>query len=168
MYVIKTILFAFLEKKNIAECVRITTHTLFILIYYMPNLHSHIFDTQPVYFWDIFFSHTRSGFPVFYSYEIILYHIPVPPHEKDKQIEQPHVSHTLAARRSVMVKWRHYVASQRIQDFLEAFFMCSQNKMVRYLVRSKKNNLLFVWGRDRKFFPSRAPFVITRQASWCQ
>ena len=38
-----------------------------------------------------------------------------------------------------MFKWRHYVASQRIQDFLEAFFMFVQYKM-RLLVVSKIKN----------------------------
>ena len=63
-----------------------------------------------------------------------------------------------------MLKWRHHVTSQGIQDFLEVFF---QYKM-RYLVVSKKKNPLFVWGWDRKIRPSWSPFVITWQASWCQ
>ena len=33
---------------------------------------------------------------------------------------------------------------------------------------SKKKNILFVWGEDRKILSSGSPFVITRQASWCQ
>ena len=66
-----------------------------------------------------------------------------------------------------MLKWRHHVASQRIQDFLEVLYTFFQYKM-RYLVVSKKKNPLFMWEWDRKFCPSRSPFVITRQASWCQ
>ena len=59
------------------------------------------------------------------------------------------------------------VAFQRIQDFLEVFFMFFQYKM-RYLVVGKKKNPLFLWGWDRKIRPSQSQFVITRQASWCQ
>ena len=46
-------------------------------------------------------------------------------------------------------------------------FRVFQYKM-RYLVFSKKQNSLFVWGCDRKICPSRSQFVIFRQASWCQ
>ena len=46
---------------------------------------------------------------------------------------------------SVMLKLCHFVASPRIQDFLEAFFVFSNMKnLMRYLVVSKKNNPLFV------------------------
>ena len=61
----------------------------------------------------------------------------------------------------VMLKWRHYVTYQRIQNYLEAFFMYFQHKM-RYLVVSKRKNPLFVWGWDRKIRPSRSPFVTIR------
>ena len=81
--------------------------------------------------------------------------------------EQLHVGRTLIRGLIVMLKWRHHVASQRIQNFLEVFFMFFQYKM-RYLVVSKKKNPLFVWGWDRKIYPSRSLFVTTRQASWCQ
>ena len=37
-----------------------------------------------------------------------------------------------------------------------------------YLVASKIKNPLFVWGWDRKIRPLQSPFVITRQALWCQ
>ena len=49
--------------------------------------------------------------------------------------EQPHVGCT-SSRDVVMLKWR-----QRIEDFLEAFFMFIEYKM-RYLVVSKKKNQL--------------------------
>ena len=42
------------------------------------------------------------------------------------------------------------------------------NIEMQYLMASKKKNALFVWGLDIKVHPSRSPFVITRQASWCQ
>ena len=64
----------------------------------------------------------------------------------------------------VMLKWRHHVAPQRIQDFLRAFYMFFQYRM-RYLVVSRKKNPLFVWGWDRRICPLRSPFVINRQAS---
>ena len=58
----------------------------------------------------------------------------------------------------VMFKWHHYVMSHlRIsRNFWEPFF---KHKM-RYLMVSKKKNLLFMWGWDRKIQPS--------EASWCQ
>ena len=55
-------------------------------------------------------------------------------------------------------------ASQHIHKLLGAFL---KHKM-RYLMQRKKKNPLFAWGWDRKVRPSRPPFVITRQASWCQ
>ena len=64
----------------------------------------------------------------------------------------------------VMLKC-HHVASQPIQDFLEVFFMFYLYK-IKYLVVSKKNNPLIVWGR--KIHPSGSPFVITGQVSWFQ
>ena len=59
-------------------------------------------------------------------------HVPVPARGKDKKRTTARGQH--AGYRSIrdviaMLKWRHYiiyVASQRIQDFLEAFFMFSQ------------------------------------------
>ena len=39
---------------------------------------------------------------------------------------------------------------------------------MQYLVVSKKNNPLFVWGWDRKIRPLQSPIGITQQALWCQ
>ena len=75
-----------------------------------------------------------------------------------------HSGRTLIPNVIVMFKWRHHVASLRIKDFMEAFFMFIHSKM-RYLVVSKKRNPLFMWGWDRKIRPLRPPFVITWQAS---
>ena len=38
----------------------------------------------------------------------------------------------------------------------------------QYLMVSKKRNPLGMWGWDRKICLLGSPFVITRQASWCQ
>ena len=51
---------------------------------------------------------------------------------------RPHTGRTSIRDVIVMIKRRHHVASQRIQEFLEAFFMFFQYQM-RYLVVSKKN-----------------------------
>ena len=67
-----------------------------------------------------------------------------------------------------MLKWRNHVASQRIHDFLKVFFMFFFQFKIRYLVVSKKKNPICMSGWDRKICPSRSPFVILRQASWCQ
>ena len=69
-------------------------------------------------------------------------HTPVPARGKDKKRTAAHLPH--AGRTSirdviVMLKLRHHVASQRIQDFLDVFFTFFQYKM-RYLVVSKKKN----------------------------
>ena len=40
--------------------------------------------------------------------------------------EQPHASRTSIGDVIVMLKWRHHVASKRIQDLLEVFFMFFQ------------------------------------------
>ena len=69
--------------------------------------------------------------------------------------KQSHVGCTLVALPiCVIVKLKlcQHVASQRIQDFLEVFFMIFQLKM-RYLVVGKKKDSLFVWGWDRKIHP---------------
>ena len=92
-----------------------------------------------------------------------LSHIPVPALVEVKS-EQPHADRTSIRDVIVMLKWRHHVAFQRIQDFLEVFFTFFQYKK-RYLMVSEKKNPLFVWGWDRKIRPSRSLFVITRQAS---
>ena len=82
-----------------------------------------------------FFSRTPDrNFRCFYS----ISHT-VPACGKDKN-EQPHVDRMLAARQSVnhcYVKITSHVASQRIQDCLEVFFIFFQYKM-RYLLVSKK------------------------------
>ena len=88
------------------------------------------------------FSHTRSGYPLFYPCEIILSHIPVPARVKDKKrtaARRPHAGRTSIRDVIVMLKLRHHVAYQRIQHFLEVFCMVFQYQM-RYLVVSKKNN----------------------------
>ena len=51
-----------------------------------------------------------------------------------------------------MLKWCHHVASQRIQDFLKAFFMCFQYKM-RYLVVIKKRTIYSCEGGIEKSVP---------------
>ena len=117
--------------------------------------------------WDRIFSHTRSGFPLFLPMWDNSY-----PYQPKGKIKNTAARWTQAGRTSicdviVMLKWRHHVASQRIQDFLETFFMLFQYKMM-YLVMSKKKNPLFVGGWDRKICPWRSPFVITLQALWCQ
>ena len=112
------------------------------------------------------------GFRCFYPYEKILSHI-------------PHTTTRGKDEKRTAARWRHihlwchcnvkmtspchmYVASQHIQNFLEAFFMFFFQFEMRYLVVSKKKNPLFVWGWDRKIRPSRSPFVITPQASCSQ
>ena len=92
------------------------------------------------------FSHTRLGFPLFYPCELILSHIPVPARREDKKrtaARRPHAGRTSIRYVIVMLKLRHHVASQRIQDFLEVFGMVFQYQM-RYLVVSKKKNPLIV------------------------
>ena len=44
-----------------------------------------------------------------------------------------------------MLKWRHRVASQRIQDFLEVFLIFPNIIRGIYIVVSKKKNPLFVY-----------------------
>ena len=70
----------------------------------------------------------------------ILSHIPKPALGKDKKgiaARRPHAGRTFIHDGIVMLKWRHHTASQRIQDFLEVFFMFFQDRM-RYLVVNKK------------------------------
>ena len=64
-------------------------------------------------------------FRCFYPCEIKLSQslIPVPARGKNKKNEQPHVVCTSVRDVIVKLKLRHHVASQRIQDFLEVFFM---------------------------------------------
>ena len=52
----------------------------------------------------------------------------------------------------VMLKLRHHVTSQHIQDFLDVFFIFFQYKM-RYLVVSKKKNPLLCEDRIEKSVP---------------
>ena len=96
--------------------------------------------------------HFLVHFRLFCPCKIILSHISVPVRWKD-QIRtatcRPHAGHTSICDVTVMLKIRHHVAFQPIQDFLEVFFMVSQYKM-RYLVVNKKNNSMFVWRSDRK------------------
>ena len=67
-------------------------------------------------------------------------------------------------RHSRQMRSSYHVASQRTRELLRAFF----NMKIQYLIVSKKNNPLVVWGWDRKPRPSASPFVMTRQASECQ
>ena len=70
-----------------------------------------------------YFSHSRSGFPLFfYPCEIILSQIPVLVHEKDKR----HAGHTSICDVISMLKSRNHVASQGIQDFWKSF-LCFSN-----------------------------------------
>ena len=87
--------------------------------------------------------------------------------KKRTAARRPHAGRKSFHDATIMLKWRHHIACQRILDFLEVFFMFFLYNM-RYLVVSKNKNLLFVWGWDRKIHPSWSPFAITRQALWCQ
>ena len=86
-----------------------------------------------------------------------LSHIPVPANGKDKKRTAAcrlHAGHTSIRVVIVMLKWRHLVKSQCIQDFLEAFFMFFFQHKMRNLVGSKKKkNPIFVWGWKRKVPP---------------
>ena len=71
---------------------------------------------------------------LFLAHQIVLFlpmwessHIPLPANSKDnKQIATcwPHTGRTSICDIIVLLKLRHHVASQCIQDFLEVFFMC--------------------------------------------
>ena len=77
------------------------------------------------------FSHTRSGFPLFYPCEIFLSQTPIQALGKDKKRtagRRPHAGRMSIRDVIVMVKRRHHVASQRIQDFCEAFSRLSNIK----------------------------------------
>ena len=128
-----------------------------------------IFILPMGWYWvcEIGFSRTPDrDFLCFYPCEIILSHIPVPAHGKDKK-------RTITRRPAligdiiVMLKCCHHVTLQQIHDFLEALFMFFQYKMWYLMVRKKKNSL-FMWGWDRKISPLWLPFVISQQAWWCQ
>ena len=77
----------------------------------------------------------------------ILSHIPVPARGKDRKqtaTRQPHTGRTSNRDAIVMIKCRHHVASKRIQGFVEVFFHVLVQYKMRYLVVSKKKNILFV------------------------
>ena len=57
--------------------------------------------------------------------------------------EQLHVGRTSIGDVIVMFKLCHHVASQRIQDFLQVFFMFVQYKM-KYLVVNKEKTIIRV------------------------
>ena len=82
---------------------------------------------------------------------------PVPTCGKDKK--------EIAARWLHINPWHHCNVQMRSPCHILAFSGFSWSF---YLVVCKKKNPLFMWGLDRKICPSRSPFVITRQASWCQ
>ena len=90
--------------------------------------------------------------------------LPVPAHGKDKK-EQPHDC-TSICDAIVMLKWPQHVWFQRFRIFWKSFHAFPIK--MRCLVLTKKKNPLFMWGWDRKIHLSQSPFVITRQASWCQ
>ena len=84
---------------------------------------------------------------------------------RTSKARRKHVDRKLAQRRSVTsLLCQNDVIMLHLSEF--RIFWKSYN--MRYIVVSKKKNPLFVWGWDRKIYPSRSPFVITRQASWCQ
>ena len=113
----------------------------------------------------LFFSHTRSGFPLFLPmWDISLSHNIQCTSPKESKIKKKILTLTTIRDVIEMLKWRHHVAYQRIQDFLEVFFTFFFQ--MRYLVVSKKNNPLFVWGWDRKN-PSLRTTVCHHKALWC-
>ena len=70
-------------------------------------------------------------FRYFYPCEIFLSYIPVPALGKDKNrtsARRPHAGRMSILDVIVMLKGRHYVASQQFQDFLEVFFIFSNIK----------------------------------------
>ena len=72
-----------------------------------------------------------------------LSHIHVPAHGKDKKWTATCLLPAGCMSISdiiVMLKWRHHVAFQWIQDFMEAFFMFFFQYEMWYLVVSKKKN----------------------------
>ena len=73
---------------------------------------------------------------------LILSHIPIPAHGKDKK--RTDTSRTSIRDVIIMLKYRHLGASQQTHDFLEDFFMFFFQYGIRYLVVSKKKYLLFV------------------------
>ena len=58
--------------------------------------------------------------------------------------EQPHISRKPICDVIVMLKLRHYVASQHIQDFLEVFFMFFQYKNKVFSGEHEKESIIRV------------------------
>ena len=58
--------------------------------------------------------------------------------------DQPHAGHTSICDVIVMLKRRHHIASQRIQDFLESFCMFYQYRMPYLVVSQKKASIVRV------------------------
>ena len=99
-------------------------------------------------------------FRCFYPCEIILSHIPVPGRGKKRTAaRRPHAGRTSIRGVFEMFKLR-FSANSGFSGF---FFHVFQYEM-RYLGVSKKKNLLFVWGWDRKK-PSLAITVCHNSAS---
>ena len=70
-----------------------------------------------------------------------LSHIPVPACWRDKYPTATlrlHTSHMMFPLVIVMLKWRQHVTFQRIQDFLEAFFIFFKYKMLCLVVSKKR------------------------------
>ena len=93
-----------------------------------PCLHCLVLTIRTI---EPLFSHTRSGFPLFYPCEIILSYIPVPARGKDEKrtaARRPHAGRMSIRDVIVMLKLRLNVASRCIQDFLEVFACFSNIK----------------------------------------
>ena len=65
---------------------------------------------------------------------------------------------------TILLKWCHHVMSHLRVFIWELFFKIK----MQLLMLLKKKNLLSVLGWDRRISPLGLPFVITRQALWCQ
>ena len=66
----------------------------------------------------------------------------------------------------VKLKWHHHILWHL--SVCRNFWEHILNIKIWYLMVSKKKSVLFVWGWNIKICPLGSPFVITRQASWCQ
>ena len=86
--------------------------------------------------------HSRSGFPFFLPMSHIPIRVPACGMDKKRTVARRlHAGRTsISGDVIVMLKLHHHVASQRIQNFLEAF-LCFFQYVIRYLVVSKKKNL---------------------------
>ena len=115
------------------------------------NLHSVSWPENAIY------CTSDRSFRCFYLFEMF------PTQGKDK-------NRTAARRKTsdinVILKWRHNLMSHLsvFRNFWNPFW----NMKMHYSMVSKKNNPLIVWGGYRKIRLLGSPFVITRQASWCQ